>query len=201
LSDTNEEFEFLEQFVEDSKPLYPNVAGYDILIQTPFRYKLPVPDRYAARFRPGFFHKNVFYASHEKKTALYESSFHFLKQRHHLSGLSQTPEPRTLFSLGVDTRAAIDIRGYPNVNKIMDRNDYSASHNFVNQNTNLEVLLYPSCRCPNKGLNAAVYEITKLEKKPRSKESLHFIYDSSMQGVRISSGVDLVLFILWKDVS
>lgn len=201
LTDTNEEYEFLEQFVEDSKPPYPGHQGYDVLIQTPFRYKLPVPDRYAARFRPSFFNKNVFYASAEKSTSLYETSYHFLRQRQHISDLSQTPEPRTLFTVGINLKTSFDVRTDADIERIMARDDYSASHAFVRNNPHIDVFLYPSCRCPKKGTNAAVLEITRIEKKPRSKELLHFVYDQGKKGVRIFSGQELILFILWKEVS
>ena len=203
LTDTQDEYEFLESFVEDSKPAYLGLDGYDLLVQTPFRYKLPVPNRFAARFRPGFFHKNVFYASKKRDTSLYEASYYFLRQRHYIEGLSQTPEPRTLFVAGVNLKGAADLRSHPEIEKIMDRNDYGASHHYMEANRDTEVLLYPSCRCPNRGTNVAVFKIGRLEKKPTSQETLTFVYDSGKKAVRIfgGSGKELMLIVHWKEVT
>lgn len=200
LTDTQEEFEFLEDFVEESKPAYPFASQYHYLIQTPFRYPLPVPDRFAARFRPPFSSRNVFYASATESTSLYETATYFLKERVHLPGLSHEPEARTMFSVGVDDLNAYALSGHPAITQIMDRNSYSASHAFIEAHPEIDVLLYPSCRCAQQGINVAVFAIERLEPSPSTMVDLRFSYDSSAKAVRIYDGRALKLTVGWQQV-
>lgn len=200
LSATQEEFDFLEDFVEAGKPPYPSAPSYHYLIQTPFRYPLPVPDRFAARFRPPFSSRHVFYASANGETSLYEASTYFLKERIHIPDLSHEPESRTLFSVGVDDEDAYDLSGDAGINPIMSRNSYGASHAFIAAHPEIDVLLYPSCRCPNKGRNAAVFDINSLEQNPRTMIDLSFSYDAAAKAVRIYEGRALRLTVGWGQV-
>lgn len=211
LVDTDEEFIFLEEFVEDSKPDYPEKTdstykGYHYLIQTPFRYPLPVEPQYQARFRPPFYYRNVFYCSEKIITALSEASFYFLRERVHISQkVSQQAGPRTLFKCHLDLKSEklLDIRSHPEINKIMDRQNLTYSHNIINDNKDTEVLLYPSCRCLDKGTNAAVYIISRLGPDPVDFQNYDFIFNQKKSSVMIKRQTypETVLNLTWDQVT
>lgn len=207
ITDTQEEFEFLEGFVEATKPAYPQEAvlgRFHYLIATSFRYPLPVPERYAARFRPPFYNRNVFYASVRPVIAYYEYAYHWLRQRVLLSGLSQSPEPRTQFSVMLHDPKMIDIRQHPHIAKIMDRNLYTDSHQLVRDLKEFDSIQYPSCRDPERGECVAVFNIFRLSQQPEDIRLLHLIYDSKMRACRVESslGLDehLPMIISWDSV-
>jgi hypothetical protein len=177
ITDTQEEYEFIENLIEGSKPAI-KTAPHHYLIRTQFRYPLPVLPQYAARFRPPYFHKNVFYGSLERPTSFYEAAYHWLRERVHLKGLSQTPEPRTHFTVDFKDPDSSDISTHKDISKIMDKNDYSHSHAFIRKHVGATSLIYPSCRDPQHRKCAAVFELSTLGEKPLSTEPLYFIYDS-----------------------
>lgn len=199
VTDDQAEFDFIEEFCEESKPRYPDFDGWDILIQTPFRY--PIPNGYADRFKPPFFRKNVFYASKNLMTCLYETSYYFLRQRVHLQNLSQSPESRTCFRAKVDLKNSVDICNHENIDNIMDKYNHSNSHTFINNNQEIDVLLYPSCRCPNNGINVAVFDINSIGKKPANLVNLDYIYDSKNKSVRIFARSKCEAHVTWEEVS
>lgn len=201
LSTTQAEYEFLEDFVEQSKPQYPDHQGYHHLIQTPFRYSLPVPAQFAARFRPPHYSRNVFYASKDRHTSLYETSYYFLRERHHLTGLSQTPQPKTLFSAGINVAGATNLASHPDLKSLIARTDYSASHRYIEDHPDVTVLLYPSCRCPQAGQNAAVFAIAEMAPQPMSLDQVTFVYESAQKSVRIFQGKQVILTVTWQQVN
>lgn len=187
-----ERAEQLELLIELSKPknLYSN---WHPLIATPFRYSPPHP---MARFRPPF-GKNVFYGSLVEETALYEHAFHFIQQRKHLSIKFQTGI-RTLFLVGANDKQAIQINNNPNIIAIMDKHDYSASHQFIINNPQASFILYPSCRDPKTRANAAVLDINHLEKNPKSEITIKFFYNNKIKQL---TWIDYRLAIQWVQVS
>ncbi|WP_141732474.1 RES family NAD+ phosphorylase [Oligoflexus tunisiensis] len=169
----------LEEFVEETKANRSVVAaaqrsGYHFLIYTPFRYDPPVPPEYAARFRPPYYTKNVFYGARSLDVSIHEASFYFMRERRHLPTPSGSGEPRTTFTVGVDDAQAVDITKHPDIEKIMDRTDHAASHAYILQNP-CDTLVYPSARFVG-GECVAVFEIKCLEKAPRSAWQYRFQY-------------------------
>lgn len=175
LTHTQNEYNFLESLIESTKPELP-LSAHHYLITTPFRYDLPVPPIYQARFRPPYFHQNCFYGTLHFHTACYEYAYHWLRQRAHLTGLSQESASRTHFTLRFSDAHCLDITRHRNVKKIMDKNDYTASHDFVKKQKKLSSILYPSCRDPQNGLCVVTFSPKTLAKKIHTERTLHLTY-------------------------
>lgn len=197
ITDTQDEYDFIEELIEESKPDIPT-ANHHYLIRTQFRYPLPVLPKYAARFRPPHFHRNVFYGAFQRYTSFYETAYHWLRERIHVKGVSLTPEPRTHFTVEFDDSKATDICRHREIAKIMDRNDYTRSQEYVLKNPKVVSIIYPSCRDPKKGTCAAVFDLLTLGERPLSTEPLYLIYDSEEKTCTISGPeVDPPIVIPW----
>lgn len=182
----------LELLIESTKPrnLY---AAWHPLIATPFRYS---PPHLQARFRPPY-GKNAFYGSMIEETALFEHAFHFMKQRMHLKIKTDTGF-RTIFFVDANENNSIQIRNHPDCASIMHKNDYSASHQFVNANPNATFIIYPSCRDSQQRDNAAVLDIHHLAKNPKWESTIKFFYDNQKKQI---SWLDYHLQIQWDEIS
>ena len=201
----DDDIQLLEELVNETKSLTDQEIefqrkGYHILIYSPFRYDLPVLPKYQVRFKPPYHNKNVFYGSLETQTSYYEYAYHWMRQRFHIKNLSTAAERRTIFSVNFKGKNVIDIQDHPNIDAIMDKNDYSASHSFASQNKKGTPILYPSARKQD-GLNMAIMNITDLEKKPDEKHSIHLIFSSREEKCRIITHEEKDLYIFWKEVS
>ena len=190
----------LEILIDFTKPPIRE-ADWDDLVSTPFRYDLPVLPTYQARFRPPYHSKNVFYGSEALATALFEYSYHLMRQRIHLqSGKRRVKNEtgvRTGFEVESDDSHAVRIHKHPDVSKIMDKSDYSASHEFIRSSPDTTYLIYPSVRDPKKRDNMAIMDIKLLAEKPLGERQLNFFYDYRKKAV---FWIELGLFILWKQV-
>jgi hypothetical protein len=185
---TPERAQILESLINKTKP-DPYFAEWHDLIATQFRYPLPVLPPYQARFRPPNSMTNVFYASEQIETSQHENAFHFLRFRLGLKKTKKTGQ-RTLFSVKVISENLIDITENADIKKIMDPNQYAASHEFIVKHPSIQVIRYPSCRDPEKRHNVAVREIIALEKKLQSEETISFSYDRRNHEILwIESGV------------
>ena len=197
ITDTLEEYEFIEELIENSKPSI-TLTKHHYLIRTQFRYPLPVLPRFTARFRAPHSFRNVFYGTFERQTSFYETAYHWLRERVHVTGLSQTPEPRTHFTVDFNDPKAMDICVHEDIVKIMDKKDYSHSHALVAKHPKVSSIVYPSCRDPKHGKCAAVFELLTLGEKPLSNEALFFIYDSKALSCTIEGlSVDPAIVVPW----
>lgn len=186
-----EEAAYLESVLEFTKPrdLY---ADWHRLIATSFRYPLPVQPAYQARFTPPYYNRNALYCSKESVTALYEHAYHFLRQRVHLKGAAPETGLRTIFSLSVEERDIEDISGRPDIARIMDRQDYSASHDDIRKNPAIKVVGYPSCRDPGHRLSFAALEIASLGKAIGDEKLIEFYFEPARRTIRwIEYGLDI----------
>lgn len=202
ITDTQEEYEFIEGLIESQKPP-PLPADHHYLIKTPFRYPLPVEPKYAARFRPPFYHRNCFYGAELYRTSAYEFAYHWLKQRVHVAKLSQEPQPRTHFQVDFSDGGCIDVRQYPDIKKIMDRRNYGPSHRFIDSNPDISSILYFSCRDPQQGNCVVTFEINTLGKTPLTERTLNFVYQASQKKCFIQDPllIEPQLEIAWDEVS
>jgi hypothetical protein len=202
LASTQEEYDFLEELIESTKPLI-DPRKWNYLIRTPFRYSTPVGLEYAARFKPPFSERNVFYAGCSLQTAEFEIGYHWLRERVHLTGLSVSAEPRTYFTVGFNDAMMVDLSSHPNINQIMDRNDYSYSYAFIAENPTVSSIMYPSCRDPNQGECVATFELSTLDQQYSSSTTLHLIYDEPRKALRIvdPSGIHPDQCIEWSQVA
>lgn len=190
---TRENAELLEQLINRTKP-EPYHAEWHDLIATPFRYPLPVPLNFAARFRSPNSMTNVLYSSKEEVTAYYEHAYYFLRFRLGLKNVRRTGQ-RTIFGIKIlNPDDVTDISAHPDISEIIDTNDYSASYRYVEKNPNVKVICYPSCRDPERRHNFAVRDINALDKKILFERTISFSYDNtdhSMEwidtGLRISA--------------
>lgn len=181
----------LELLIESTKPHNPYHKWHP-LIATPFRYSPPHPE---VRFRPRY-GKNVFYSSLIEETALYEHAFHFIKERMHLKELEIDTGFRTIFFVEANENDSINIRNHPDCFHIMNKNDYSASHQFIRSNPNATFIIYPSCRDPKNRDNAAILDINRLEKNLAWQSTIKFFYDNKKKEI---SWLDYYLHIQWDE--
>lgn len=188
---------YIESLLETTKPSLTG-KGWHPLIATPFRYALPVPEIYRARFRPAFYSKNVLYACREYRTALYEHAFHFLHERIHLNKAIRDRGQRTIFSLSITSPQITDIRTDPNIQKIMDRHDYGPSHEYLLAHPEVQVILYPSCRDPQHGECYAVFDIHCLAPGIGTERTLSYSFEPDKKAV---IWMDDSLQIKWDEVS
>lgn len=191
-----DEAAYLESVLEFTKPKVV-YADWHRLIGAPFRYSLPVQPMYQARFSPPYSNRNALYCSEEPGTALYEHAYHFLKQRVHLAGAVPETDTRTIFSLFIKKTDIEDIRRRKDIARITDRQDYTASHEFIRKNPALKVVAYPSCRDPERGRNFAAFEIASLGKEIGKEQVLSFYFDPERASIR---WIDYTLDIDWKVV-
>jgi hypothetical protein len=165
----------------------------------------PTPPEYAARFKPPEGNLRAFYASFEATTVFYEAAYHWLRERAHIAGLSQTPEPRTIFSVSFAGKNVYDVSNAPDVSAIMSRRSYSASWEFVRNNPDATSIVFPSCRAPSRGMNLFTSDIETLGQTPHSYFELTFIYRADVKGCSIRSKQQnpmwQPLLIKWDEVS
>jgi len=201
ITDTQEEYDIIENLIESQKPSYPDTAHH-YLIATPFRYDLPVEPQYAARFKPPYYDRNCFYGCYEYRTTVLEYGYHWLSQRVHTQGLSQEPQPRTHFKVRFNDPACVDIRKHSKIKNIMNRHDYTTSHDYVLKNKSITSILYPSCRDVEHGDCAVTFEINTLGKKPSSERTIHLIYDDKNKKCIIECPLEdeKNFEVLWEDV-
>jgi hypothetical protein len=174
---------YLESVFELTKPTQ-RFAEWHPLLAAPFRYPVPVAPAYQARFRPPFYPRNVLYAAKHIVTALYEHAFHFLKERAHL--VKAVPESgyRRIFTLGILTpEAIVDLRSFPESERIMDRNDYGPSHTFMQAHPEVRLLAYPSVRDPERRDNLAIFDINTLAKDVRDQAALLYYFNPKAQSL------------------
>lgn len=181
----------LELLIEATKPKNIHLEWHT-LIATPFRYHPPHP---LARFRPPY-GRNVFYGSLAEETALFEHAFHFMRQRIHLPMETETGM-RTLFHVAANDKGCVNIKDEKNSAVIMDKQDYTASHQFIKAHPQATFIRYPSCRDPKQGENAAILDILHLEKEPKWEGAIKFFYDNKKQQIK---WLDHHLHIQWSQV-
>ncbi len=182
----------LELLIEMTKPANKQQAWHPLII-TSFRYN---PPHQQARFRP-LYGKNVFYGALLEETALYEHAFHFMKQRLHLN-IKTATGIRTIFSVDANDASSINISNHPDCHQIMNKIDYSASHQFVTTNTQITFIVYPSCRDPKQRNNAAILDINHLAKNPKWESTINFFYDNQARQI---SWLDYNFPVQWSTVS
>ncbi|MBC7531127.1 MAG: RES family NAD+ phosphorylase [Oligoflexus sp.] len=200
---SSRETDFLENLVDETKPLKTLEqqyiqAGYHYLVYSQFRYPLPVPSRYAARFKPPLHMENVFYGGLAPETSYHEYVYHFLRQRLHISGLSEFKETRTIFSVEFHDDHTTDLRHLENTAAIMHKTDYSLSHSFVKSNQ-CSSILYPSAR-HHGGECVAVFDIRYLKKIPKSHENIQLSLNAINHACHVKNPFR-AFTIKWSDVS
>jgi len=193
----------LEEYVYETKPESAlekqfRRQGYSVLVYTQFLYPVPVPPDKAARFRPAYHPKNVFYGAIEIETSFYETAYYFMKERILFKKPTSSAEPKTVFEVGFKDSKAQMIHGLPNIAAIMDRNDYSASHAYTKA-TVCNSIYYPSARRAE-GNCIAAYEIEVLDKEPSKQMGVRFTFDGKKQACKVDTDSGEI-WIEWKVVS
>lgn len=183
----------LELMIEFTKAK-KNLVEWHPLISTPFRYN---PPHTKARFRLPY-GRNVFYGSLLEETALYECAFYLMKERMHLTEMDVDIGTRTIFFVDANNDNSVDIRNDKNYLAIMNKKDYSFSHQFISANPKVTFLRYPSCRDPQQRDNVAILDIKHFDKNPKWQESIKFFYDNEK---KLLSWIDYQLHIDWAKVS
>lgn len=185
ITDTIDDQALLERLLDDTKPLWPReVAGYDFLIATPFRYR-PYP--FGSRFRRARQPEGVYYASEAVETAAAELAFFrllfFLESpgaRHPAS-----PVQHTAFSIRAATERAIDLTKPPldgDRGLWTHPTDYGPCQGLADEarQAGLQAIRYESVRDPRHGANAAILAIAAIaDRTPRARQSWRFFVRAS----------------------
>jgi hypothetical protein len=161
LVDTHDEQKRLEELLEEKKPLYPpELADYNYLLFTPFRY---APYDNGSRFRRRAQKEGVYYASEKVETAMAEIAFYrllfFLESPD--TPVPDNPAELTAFSIRYKTSKGLDLTAEPLVRDAkdwMDKESYEACQHFADQARTAggEVIRCLSVRCPTQGKNIAL---------------------------------------------
>ncbi len=169
-----DEFDFIESEINRSK--VARLSGtWDMWIKSPFDFPLPVAMHYSARFLPPGFHRNAFYSAYAPSTSVYETAYHHLRMRKASQAVfSFRWEERRIFSVAFDAADAEDLSQDPGIKQLMDARDYAASQQWALEHPDVPSILYPSARDPQQRTCVCIYEISRLDKKSLTHESLAY---------------------------
>ncbi|WP_204602361.1 RES family NAD+ phosphorylase [Paremcibacter congregatus] len=190
LVDTLEEQAILEGLLEKSKPPLPeNCRDLDYLLATPFRYP---PLKWGSRF--GRKHEpSLFYGSENIPTALAETAYYRVL---FWTGMAEPPPSGTLktqhtiYSTKYDCSAGLYLNKPPfeeYQDLLQHPQDYSGSQKLgtIMRELGVDGFQFISARCPNKGLNIALFTPYALAAK-RPDEKQNWICETSEQHIMFS---------------
>ena len=176
LTDNLEEQRILEELIEETKPLLPPSAnGFSYFISTPFRYS-PYP--HGSRFRKAGQPEGAYYASMTPETAIAEMAFYrmlFYRQSPD-AVLPVNGAEYTAFQVGIKTSYTIDLRQEPfsNMPQLWLKSDYHASQELADdaRAAGAQAIISQSVRCPDKGANVTVLDISAFtDKEPKKSQT------------------------------
>ncbi|RCU51920.1 MULTISPECIES: RES family NAD+ phosphorylase [Corallincola] len=151
----------LEQLLEQSKPPLPaHAAHLHFLLATSFRYP---PLKWGSRF--GTVHEpSLFYGGLSATTAMAETAYYRLVFWHSMASAPPNPikAQHTVFTASYASHAAVDLRQVTFTEGNIDTADpidYTASQavGALLREQEAEVIIYPSARDPQHGLNIALF--------------------------------------------
>ncbi len=165
--DSLAEQELLEEIIEEWKPPVPEeVAGFNFLLTTPFRYQpLPGGSRFRSENDPG-----VFYGAERLKSAAAEIGYRrwlFLQDTNGIDRLP--PTPYSAFSVSVAGKM-VDLRNSPferDAGFWTHPRDYGATQKFARtaRQAPIEAILYLSVRDPEPHFCIAVLTAAAFQSK------------------------------------
>lgn len=165
LVDSREEYDLLEDLIEESKPFIEKET--DCLIFTPFRYP---PLKYGSRFgRP--FEPSLWYGSLELTTAFTEVAYYRLKFFDDTSAdLGNVEISMTAFRAFLKCKTGVDLTQKPfdrYNHEIMNKNNYEYSQLLGTsmRDEGIEAFIYYSARTPEKAQNIAAYDPSVFQRK------------------------------------
>ncbi|MGV3740403.1 MAG: RES family NAD+ phosphorylase [Gammaproteobacteria bacterium] len=165
LVDTLEEHDFLEELLEDSKPLIAKQKDY--LIFTPFRYP---PLKYGSRFGHHY-EPSLWYGSLELPTAFAEVAYYRLQFfKDTAANLDYIEIPMTAFQTYLATQRGIDLTSPPfkeHTAQISHKQNYECSQSLGTdmREAQIEAFIYYSARTQKPGKNIAAYIPAVFQKK------------------------------------
>lgn len=161
LVDSLEAQSLLEEMLDAVKPPPPSGSAHlHYLLYTPFRYPpLPYGSRYGRRHEP-----SLFYGALTPATVLAESAYYRFVFWHGM----QTPPPapirseHTLFSARYAATRGLQLQAEPCTEQraaLTHRSEYHATQALGSamREAGIEAFEYPSARCPERGINVALY--------------------------------------------
>ncbi|WP_448682361.1 RES family NAD+ phosphorylase [Pseudomonas nicosulfuronedens] len=173
LVDTLEEQALLEELLETSKPRMPPPAEpLHYLLKTPFRYP---PLRWGSRF--GRRHEpSLFYGALKLETAMAESAFYRFVL---WEGMATPPPSGRILSEHASFEARFQVQKgvrlhlppFREHETLLDPQDYSVTQGLGSamREAGVEAFEYRSARCPQGGINAALFAPSAFtEKRPRN---------------------------------
>ncbi|MEH6469939.1 MAG: RES family NAD+ phosphorylase [Halopseudomonas sp.] len=198
LVDDLDEQAILEQLLEATKPrLRPGTEHLHYLLAAPFRYPpLPWGSRFGRSFEP-----SLLYGALTERTCLAESAFYRLvfwsgMQTPPASGRLQTQH--TLFSANYYSHQSVRLQGpifEAGLDQLCHPAQYQQPQMLGSQmrSQGVEAFEYPSARCPEHGLNVALFEPRALTSRAPESQSA-WIGDTQADYVAFSSGKTLHKF-------
>ncbi|HYX32178.1 MAG TPA: RES family NAD+ phosphorylase [Oligoflexus sp.] len=186
-----DELDFIESEINKSKTKRTS-GPWEPWIKAPFDFPLPIGAKYGARFTPSGSMRNALYGGFEAVTAVFETTWHFLRFRKASSpALHCRREMRRIFTVGFHETAAIDIRTLPSaeMDRILDPFDYSASQAFAWAHSTAPSIIAPSVRHES-GICAAVFDIAKLETKVSYMRELSYALTEDKEAVSVRADIE-----------
>jgi hypothetical protein len=180
--------------IEKTKPLLDeDHESWHELINTPFRYPLPVGADFGARFKPPMSTNNVFYCSKEKNTAYSESAHHALEERLHLNDKEDEVIPKTCFGIIINNfENFYSVKTDDPEIKIIMGNDYKKSYEISTIEADKDGFIYPSARIKN-GTNFAIKNINSLGKDVINQDDCYFKYSAKNEQIIIYENKDPII--------
>ena len=181
LVDTQQEQQDLEDILDATKPKYPDeVAHFDYLLKTPFRYAPVNP--YGSRFRKPRSRAGVFYASESLRSALAETAYYRLRffKASHSKLLPRPREQLTAFTVRYKTRKRLDLTK-PELNR--DSRRWTSLKTYAHtqmlaakaREAGIEAIRYTSVRDRERGANVAIMQPSAFEcRAPIDRQTWYF---------------------------
>lgn len=166
LADSLDEQDLLESIIDAAKPVVADdCARLHYLLATPFRYPpLWHGSRFGTRIERG-----IFYASRQLQTCMAEVAFYRFCWWHDMR--EPPPNPivtyHTAFEFSYRSDAGLDVSSYAfadYADQLRHPSRYGPTQAFGQRlrSHEVEVLVYPSARCPHDGRNIAVFSPTAI---------------------------------------
>jgi len=173
LVDSLHEQQVLEELIENHKPKLPEICkDYHYLLATPFRYPpLQQGSRFGTRYEP-----SIWYGSLAIETALAEKAYYrFLLLQDSEAEYRAAPIKYSAFQIDIMTQRGTNLT-YPPFSHYTAT--ISSHHCYIDsrklgkdmREANVNVFLFESARCPDKGINVGLFSPcgfkTKTPKEP-----------------------------------
>ena len=183
LVDSDDEQQLLEELIDEVKPSLPydeECRAYHYLLWTPFRYP---PLQYGSRLG-SYERRGIWYGSESLETAFAEKAYYtFLFRSGSKADFGVFEVPITAFCIPVLSTRGADLIQPPFKafeSQLMAPDSYQVSQEIGSglRDISVETISFQSARCPARGMNLAVIQLTAFQQKIPDTSSTWFCVSS-----------------------